>query len=81
MLVQKFELQLVGPPGICFLLSIALVYPFEPAATIDGESAEPPRLLDRLRFALRANHNVYRTEHPQLNSARRLIRHDGKRHR
>ena len=59
---------------------MALVYPFEPAATINGESAEPPRLLDRLRFARRANHYAYRTEHAYLNWACRLIRHDGKRH-
>ena len=60
-----------------FLLAKGLVYPFELVATINGESAEPPTLLDRLRFARQANHYAHRTEHAYLNWARHLIRHDG----
>ena len=36
--------------------AMASVYHSAPEGTINGPQNEPPRLLDRLRFALRAKH-------------------------
>ena len=41
---------------------MASIYCRLQAATIAETSAEPPRLLDRMRFALRAKHYSYRTQ-------------------
>jgi len=43
-------------------LTMASVYRSAPAGTTDGPHAEPPRLLDRLRFALRTKHYALATE-------------------
>ena len=42
--------------------SMASIYSRTQATTITETPAEPPRLLDRMRFTLRANHYSYRTE-------------------
>jgi len=54
--------------------AVASVYRSAPAGTIYGRRSEPPRLLDRLRFTLRAKHHAYRTERRvwRAESARRL---------
>ena len=59
---------------------MASVYRSAPAATINPPQAEPPRLLDRLRFALRAKHYAYRTEQAYVHWVRRFIVHHGIRH-
>jgi hypothetical protein len=59
---------------------MASVYRSAPAGTTNGAHAEPPRLLDRLRFALRAKHYAYRTEQANVHWVRRFIFHHGKRH-
>ena len=59
---------------------MASVYPSAPAGTIARPECEPPRLLDRLRFALRAKHYAYRTEQAYVHWVRRFILHHGKRH-
>ncbi|NQT14440.1 MAG: hypothetical protein HQ582_16915 [Planctomycetes bacterium] len=41
---------------------MTLVYHSASARTIHRPQTEPPRLLDRLRFALRAKHYAYRAE-------------------
>ncbi|MCP4541152.1 MAG: hypothetical protein GY832_28800 [Chloroflexi bacterium] len=51
-----------------------------PAWTINGPLNEPPRLLVRLRFALRAKHHAYRTEQAYVYWGRRFIFHLGIRH-
>ena len=56
------------------------VYHSAPAGTINGPQTEPPRLLDRLRFTLRAKHYAYRTEQAYVHWVRRFIPHHGKRH-
>ncbi|NQT16806.1 MAG: phage integrase N-terminal SAM-like domain-containing protein [Planctomycetes bacterium] len=56
------------------------VYCSAPAGTINRPQTEPPRLLDRLRFALRAEHCDYRTEQAYVHWVRRFILHHGKRH-
>ncbi len=55
------------------------VYPSAQAAATIGVPAEPPRLLDRLRFALRAKHYSFRTEQAYVHWVRRFILHHGKR--
>ena len=56
------------------------VYHSSRAGTTDGRQNEPPRLLDRPRFALRAKHYAYRTEQAYVHWTRRLILPHGKRH-
>jgi hypothetical protein len=46
---------------------MVLVYRFEPAATMNIESAKLRRPLDGQRFARRANHYRYRAEFDYLN--------------
>jgi len=69
---------------ICFRktegLIMTSVYHSAPARTIRRPQGEPPRLLDRLRFALRAKHYAYRTEQAYILWVRRFILHHGKRH-
>ncbi len=59
---------------------MASVYHSAPVGTINGPQNEPPRLLDRLRFALRAKHYAYRTEQAYVHWVRRFILHHRKRH-
>ena len=59
---------------------MALVYSTLQKPAINGSPAEPPRLLDRLRFALRTKHYSYRTEQAYVHWIRRFILHHGKRH-
>ena len=59
---------------------MASVYHFPPAGAINGPRNEPPRLLDCLRFTLRAKHYAYRTEQAYVHWVRRFILHHGKRH-
>jgi integron integrase len=59
---------------------MASVYPSTQGAPIKGTPADPPRLLDRLRFALRTKHYSYRTEQAYVHWVRRFILHHGKRH-
>ena len=59
---------------------MASVYRSAPAATINSPVAEPPRLLDRLRHALRTKHYAYRTEQTYVHWVRRFILFHGKRH-
>ena len=59
---------------------MASVYRSAPAGTTNRPHAEPPRLLDRLRFALRAQHYAYRREQAYVHWVRRFILHHGKRH-
>jgi len=60
--------------------TVASVYRLTPAGTSNGPQTEPPRLLDCLRFALRAKHYAYRTEQAYVHWVRRFILHHGKRH-
>lgn len=48
-------------------------YPSMQAATITETPGEPPRLLDRMRFTLRAKHYSYRTEQAYVHWVRRFI--------
>ena len=59
---------------------MASVYRSAPAGTINWPQAEPPRLLDRLRYALWAKHYAYRTEQAYAHWVLRFILHQGKRH-
>ena len=59
---------------------MAAVYPCAPLGSSNLPAAEPPRLLDRLRFALRAKHFAYRTEQAYVHWVRRFILLHGKRH-
>lgn len=59
---------------------MASVYRSAPVGSTKGREAEPPRLLDRLRFALRTKHYAYRTEQAYVHWVRRFILHHGKRH-
>jgi integron integrase len=59
---------------------MALVYSTPQKPAINGTTTEPPRLLDRLRFALRTKHYSYRTEQAYVHWVRRFILHHGKRH-
>jgi hypothetical protein len=58
---------------------MASVYLRAQAAPNGGPAAEPPRLLDRLRFAPRTKHYSYRTEQAYVHWVRRFILHHGKR--
>lgn len=55
------------------------VYRCATAAAINGAPANPPRLLDRLRSALRAKHYSYRREQAYVYWVRRFILHHRKR--
>jgi len=46
----------------------------------DPAAPKPPKLLDRMREALRARHYSYRTEQIYLDWARRFILFHGERH-
>ena len=59
---------------------MASVYRSAPLGASSGPRTEPPRLLDRLRFALRAKHYAYRTEQAYVHWVRRFILYHGKRH-
>jgi hypothetical protein len=59
---------------------MASIYPSMQAATITETPGEPPRLLDRMRFTLRAKHYSYRTEQAYVHWVRRFILFHGKRH-
>ena len=60
---------------------MASLYHSVPAATTHPPEGKPPRLLDRLRFALRAKHYAYRTEQAYVHHwVRRFILRHGKRH-
>jgi integrase len=59
---------------------MALVYSTPQKPAINETPAEPPRLLDRLRFALCTKHYSYRTEQAYIYWVRRFIPHHGKRH-
>ena len=59
---------------------MASIYSRTQAATITETPAEPPRLLDRMRFTLRAKHYSYRTEQAYVHWVRRFILFQGKRH-
>jgi integrase len=56
------------------------VYPSAQRPAINDAPNESPRLLDQLRFALRAKHYSYRTEQAYVHWVRRFILHHGKRH-
>jgi hypothetical protein len=47
---------------------------------MESNSGKPPRLLDRMREALRVQHYSYRTEQPYLDWARRYIQFHDERH-
>lgn len=59
---------------------MALIYSPSQKSAINSGQAEPPRLLDRLRFALRTKHYSYRTEQAYVHWVRRFILYHGKRH-
>jgi integron integrase len=59
---------------------MASVYPLPQPATITETPGEPPPLLDRMRFTLRAKHYSYRTEQAYVHWVRRFILFHGKRH-
>lgn len=50
------------------------------AALAAGAAAPPPRLLDRMRHAIRVRHFAIRTEQTYVDWARRFILFHGKRH-
>ena len=52
---------------------MASIYPLTQTAPTTGTPAEPPRLLDRMRFTLRAKHYSYRTEQAYVHRVRRFI--------
>jgi len=56
--------------------------PVAPPATPAGPAAlpAPPRLLDRLRDALRLHHHAIRTEQAYVDWARRFMLFHGRRH-
>ena len=59
---------------------MASVYRSAPLGASSGPRTERPRLLDRLRFALRAKHYAYRTEQVYVHWVRRFMLYHGKRH-
>jgi hypothetical protein len=59
---------------------MAPVYRSAPDGAIKRADGQPPRLLDRLRFVLRAKHYAWRTEQAYVQWVRRFILHHGKRH-
>lgn len=61
-------------------LTMVLVYSSAPSPATNAPQPRPPRLLDCLRFALRAKHYAYRTEQAYVHWVRRYILHHGKRH-
>ena len=56
------------------------VYRSAPQEAINRADGRPPRLLDRLRFALRAKHDAWRTEQAYVQWVRRFILRNRKRH-
>jgi hypothetical protein len=61
-------------------LGAALVRDSTPVAISKGPTPSPPRLLDRVRGALRAAHYSHRTEEAYVSWVRRFILFHGKRH-
>ena len=61
-------------------LSMGPVYRSAHVEAMNRPDGQPPRLLDRLRFALRAKHYAYRTEQVYVHWVRRFILFHGKRH-
>ena len=59
---------------------MAAIYPAARHVAITSPRTQPPRLLDRLRAALRTRHYAYRTEQAYVGWVRRFILFHGKRH-
>jgi len=59
---------------------MALGYRYAPSQSTNAPTHQSPRLLDRLRQALRTKHYAYRTEQTYVYWVRRFILHHGKRH-
>jgi hypothetical protein len=59
---------------------MAAVYSSTRDIAITLQRGQPPKLLDRLRYALRTKHYSYRTEQAYVGWVRRFILFHGKRH-